>query len=84
VFPANAPWLVLAAVAFTRTRGAGALASAFRTRATTGRIRAHLIPPPGGAAPFTDTAGSPHEPGIRAVAAAGSTTATPTARSSPP
>ncbi len=46
VFTANAAWLVLAAIAFNLTRGAGALASAFHARATTGTIRAQLITVP--------------------------------------
>ena len=42
-FWANSAWLVCAAMAFNLTRAAGALASAFHARATTGTIRAHLI-----------------------------------------
>ncbi len=45
-FTANAAWLVLAAVAFNLTRAAGALASAFHAKATTGTIRAQLITVP--------------------------------------
>ncbi len=45
-FTANAAWLVLAAIAFNLTRAAGALASAFHARATTGTVRAHLISVP--------------------------------------
>jgi hypothetical protein len=45
-FTANAAWLVLAAIAFNLTRAAGALASAFHARATTGTIRAQLISVP--------------------------------------
>jgi Transposase DDE domain group 1 len=46
-FPANSAWLVCAAIAFNLTRAAGALASAFHAKATTGTIRAHLINVPG-------------------------------------
>jgi hypothetical protein len=42
-FWANSAWLVCAAIAFNLTRAAGALASAFHARATTGTIRAQLI-----------------------------------------
>jgi hypothetical protein len=42
-FAANSAWLVLAAIAFNLTRAAGALASAFHAKATTGTIRAQLI-----------------------------------------
>lgn len=42
-FWANSAWLVCAAMAFNLTRAAGALASAFHARATTGTIRAQLI-----------------------------------------
>jgi hypothetical protein len=42
-FWANSAWLVCAAMAFNLTRTAGALASAFHARATTGTIRAQLI-----------------------------------------
>jgi hypothetical protein len=42
-FWANSAWLVLAAIAFNLTRAAGALASTFHARATTGTIRAQLI-----------------------------------------
>ncbi len=42
-FQANSAWLVLAAIAFNLTRAAGALASAFHARATTGTIRTQLI-----------------------------------------
>src|SRR3954469_1695654 len=45
-FAANSAWLVLAAIAFNLTRAAGALASAFHARATTGTIRAQLIAVP--------------------------------------
>ena len=45
-FAANAAWLVLAALAFNLTRAAGALASTFHARATTGTIRAQLIAVP--------------------------------------
>ena len=45
-FAVNAAWLVLAAMAFNPTRAAGALASAFHARATTGTIRAQLIAVP--------------------------------------
>src|SRR5918994_7331691 len=41
-FWANSAWLVCAAIAFNLTRAAGALASIFHARATTGTIRAHL------------------------------------------
>ncbi len=43
VFPANAAWAVLWAIAHNLTRAAGALAGAFHARATTATIRAHLI-----------------------------------------
>jgi hypothetical protein len=46
-FWANSAWLVCAAVAFNLTRAAGALASAFHARATTGTIRAQLFTVPG-------------------------------------
>jgi hypothetical protein len=46
-FWANSAWLVCAAMAFNLTRAAGALASAFHAKATTGTIRAHLITVPG-------------------------------------
>lgn len=46
-FWANSAWLVCAAMAFNLTRTAGALASAFHARATTGTIRAQLITVPG-------------------------------------
>ncbi|RFU18759.1 IS1380 family transposase [Geodermatophilus marinus] len=42
-FAANSAWLALAAMAFNLTRAAGALASTFHARATTGTIRAQLI-----------------------------------------
>ncbi len=42
-FWANSAWLVCAAIAFNLTRAAGALASSFHARATTGTIRAQLI-----------------------------------------
>ncbi|WP_072920322.1 IS1380 family transposase [Geodermatophilus obscurus] len=45
-FAANSAWLVLAAIAFNLTRAAGALASAFHAKATTGTIRAQLISVP--------------------------------------
>jgi len=45
-FAANSAWLVCAAIAFNLTRAAGALASAFHAKATTGTIRAHLITVP--------------------------------------
>ncbi|RFU19746.1 IS1380 family transposase [Geodermatophilus marinus] len=45
-FAANSAWLVLAAMAFNLTRAAGALASAFHAKATTGTIRAQLIAVP--------------------------------------
>jgi hypothetical protein len=46
-FWANSAWLVCAAMAFNLTRTAGALASAFHAKATTGTIRAQLITVPG-------------------------------------
>jgi len=46
-FWANSAWLVCAAIAFNLTRAAGALASAFHARATTGTIRVQLIAVPG-------------------------------------
>jgi hypothetical protein len=46
-FAANSAWLVCAAMAFNLTRAAGALASAFHAKATTGTIRAQLINIPG-------------------------------------
>jgi len=46
-FWANSAWLVCAAMAFNLTRAAGALASTFHARATTGTIRAQLITVPG-------------------------------------
>ncbi len=46
-FGANSAWLVCAAMAFNLTRAAGALASAFHARATTGTIRSQLITVPG-------------------------------------
>jgi DDE family transposase len=45
-FAANSAWLVLAAMAFNLTRAAGALASTFHAKATTGTIRAQLIAVP--------------------------------------
>ena len=42
-FWANSAWRVCAAMAFNLTRAAGALASAFHAKATTGAIRAQLI-----------------------------------------
>lgn len=45
-FNANAAWLHLATLAYNLTRAAGALASAFHARATTGTIRADLIEVP--------------------------------------
>jgi hypothetical protein len=42
-FAANSAWLVLTTIAFNLTRAAGALASQFHARATTGTIRAQLI-----------------------------------------
>nr|WP_222271016.1 hypothetical protein [Modestobacter marinus] len=45
-FAANSAWLVLAAIAFNLTRAAGALASQFHARATTGTIRTQLIAVP--------------------------------------
>jgi hypothetical protein len=45
-FAANSAWLVLAAIAFNLTRAAGALASVFHAKATTGTIRAQLIAVP--------------------------------------
>ena len=46
-FWANSAWLVCAAIAFNLTRTAGALASTFHAKATTGTIRAQLITVPG-------------------------------------
>jgi hypothetical protein len=45
-FAANSAWLVLATMAFNLTRAAGALASVFHAKATTGTIRAQLIAVP--------------------------------------
>jgi len=45
-FSANAAWLVLAAIAFNLTRGAGAIASVFHAKATTATIRRQLIAVP--------------------------------------
>lgn len=45
-FAANSAWLVLATIAFNLTRAAGALASTFHAKATTGTIRAQLIAVP--------------------------------------
>jgi hypothetical protein len=42
-FWANSAWLVCAVMAFNLTRAAGALASVFHAKATTGTIRAQLI-----------------------------------------
>ncbi|HEX5252570.1 MAG TPA: IS1380 family transposase [Mycobacterium sp.] len=42
-FWANSAWLVCAAIAFNLSRAAGALASTFHAKATTGTIRAQLI-----------------------------------------
>ena len=42
-FAANSAWLVLAAMAFNLTRAAGALASLWHAKATTGAIRRQLI-----------------------------------------
>jgi len=42
-FWANSVWLVCAAMAFHLTRAAGALASLFHAKATTGTMRTHLI-----------------------------------------
>jgi hypothetical protein len=46
-FWANSAWLVCAAMAFNLTRAAGALASTFHAKATTGTVRAQLITVPG-------------------------------------
>ncbi|MDP3712171.1 MAG: IS1380 family transposase [Mycobacteriales bacterium] len=46
-FSANSAWLVCAAIAFNLTRAAGALASTFHAKATTGTIRTQLINVPG-------------------------------------
>jgi hypothetical protein len=46
-FSANSAWLVCASMAFNLTRAAGALASLFHAKATTGTIRAQLINVPG-------------------------------------
>lgn len=46
LFPANAAWAVLWAIAHNLTRAAGVLASTFHARATTSTIRAHLISVP--------------------------------------
>jgi hypothetical protein len=45
-FAANSAWLVHAAMAFNLTRAAGALASTFHAKATTGTVRAQLIAVP--------------------------------------
>jgi hypothetical protein len=45
-FAANSAWLVLATIAFDLTRAAGALASGFHAKATTGTIRAQLVAVP--------------------------------------
>jgi hypothetical protein len=45
-FAANSAWLVLATMAFNLTRAAGALASTFHAKATTGTVRAQLIAVP--------------------------------------
>ena len=42
-FAANSAWLVLAAMAFNLTRAAGALASLWHAKATTGAVRRQLI-----------------------------------------
>jgi hypothetical protein len=42
-FAANSAWLVIAAMAFSLTRAAGALASSFHAKATTATIRRQLI-----------------------------------------
>ena len=42
-FAANSAWVVCAAMAFNLTRTAGALASVFHAKATTGTLRAQLI-----------------------------------------
>jgi len=42
-FTANSAWLVLAAMAFTLTRAAGALAGRFHAKAVTATVRAQLI-----------------------------------------
>jgi Transposase DDE domain group 1 len=42
-FAANSAWLACATIAFNLTRAAGAIASTFHARATTGTIRAQLI-----------------------------------------
>ena len=46
-FGANSAWAVCAAMAFNLTRAAGAFASRFHAKATTGTIRAQLICVPG-------------------------------------
>jgi len=46
-FWANSAWLVCATIAFNLTRTAGALASTFHAKATTGTIREQLITVPG-------------------------------------
>jgi hypothetical protein len=46
-FWANSAWLVCATMAFNLTRAAGALASSFHAKATTGTVRAQLITVPG-------------------------------------
>ena len=46
-FAANSAWAVCAAMAYNLTRTAGALASSFHAKATTGTIRAQLINVPG-------------------------------------
>ncbi|HUR06655.1 MAG TPA: IS1380 family transposase [Nonomuraea sp.] len=46
LFAANSAWLVLATIAFNLTRAAGALASTFHAKATTGTIRVQLIAVP--------------------------------------
>jgi hypothetical protein len=45
-FAANSAWLVLAAIAFNLTRGAGCLASTFHAKATTATIRRQLLTVP--------------------------------------
>jgi len=43
-FAANSAWAVCAAIAYNLTRTVGVLASTFHAKATTGTIRAELIP----------------------------------------
>jgi hypothetical protein len=54
-FWANSAWLVCAAMAFNLTRSAGALASVFHARATTGTIRAAAHQRPRPARPLRPT-----------------------------